>query len=409
MTSQSKKKSTVKAQIRRLKQQKDIEQLILLLRDGDSEIQDEAVSALKKLRDNRTVDPLIQILRNSRLDIWARCAAVDVLGAIGDPRALEPVIKASKSRDPRLQYVATVSLGQIGGQRAVERLIKALSHRNRDVRAHAAQALGDMREAGAVEALIRILQGPEHRFKRETGVIFWSPIESVRAVVAEALGKIADARAIEPLTKARWDQDQEVRKAAKEALEKIRPWKTEAAQARVAEPDVDTTKTWLVRDKVNGSLGELISKADVDDWSKRHEIAQLLSKGYKSEIPVLVSALQGTSWYVRDCVASALRQLGWKPSNDKETILYLIGTLRSNRSCDELVRMGDKVVEHLQPLLKDKSDWAAERSAKIIDSIKYRERNPAEELVPRAKSQDQPKEPAKGTLAKIKEMLGWNR
>jgi len=43
-----------------------------------------------------------------------------------------------------------------------------------------------------------------------------------RAGAARALGEIKDARAVEPLTQALEDVDEEVREAAKEALEKIK-------------------------------------------------------------------------------------------------------------------------------------------------------------------------------------------
>jgi len=75
------------------------------------------------------------------------------------------------------------------------------------IRTTAARALGEIRGATAVEPLIQVLDDEVFTL--------------LRCAAVQALGEIGDARAVEPLMKAREDRDSGVRKAAKEALEKL--------------------------------------------------------------------------------------------------------------------------------------------------------------------------------------------
>jgi HEAT repeat protein len=104
---------------------------------------------------------------------------------------------------------AAEALGAIGNARAVEPLIEALGE-NSNVCGSAAKALGAIGDARAVEPLIKVLgvKWPS----------FFSPW--VRENAVEALGKIGKP-AVEPLTKALSDDEEWVRDAAKEALKKL--------------------------------------------------------------------------------------------------------------------------------------------------------------------------------------------
>jgi HEAT repeat protein len=137
-----------------------------------------------------------------------RLDAAEVLGKIGDLRAVEPLIAALSDEDLGVRQCATDALGKIGDPRAVEPLINsALLDESLSVRERAARALGKIGEP-TVESSIVALSDTD-----------WD----VRLDAAEVLGKIGDPRAIPALEKAINDSHENVRDKAKEALAKIKP------------------------------------------------------------------------------------------------------------------------------------------------------------------------------------------
>jgi HEAT repeat protein len=66
---------------------------------------------------------------------------IDELVKIGDPRAVEPLIKASEKRDAFTSCSAITALGELGDKRAVKTLVKALGDDDEDVRDDAKKAL----------------------------------------------------------------------------------------------------------------------------------------------------------------------------------------------------------------------------------------------------------------------------
>jgi HEAT repeat protein len=99
------------------------------------------------------------------------------------------------------------ALAAIGDTRAVEPLIRALQD-NEIVRREAANALNYIGDTRAVEPLIALLLNDYD--------------SQVRQAAATALGSIGDTRAVEPLTQALEDADALVRDAARDALNKIK-------------------------------------------------------------------------------------------------------------------------------------------------------------------------------------------
>ena len=105
-----------------------VEPLLLALGDGDREIREQAAAALGRIGDPRAVVPLIEEFKEP--PVWdyrndASAAAAKALCAIGAP-AVDPLIKALKDRDNHLRRGVAAVLGAIGDPRAVEPLIAAL-------------------------------------------------------------------------------------------------------------------------------------------------------------------------------------------------------------------------------------------------------------------------------------------
>ena len=116
---------------------------------------------------------------------------------------VKDVIESIKTREAEL-YVK-----ELREKTDIDGLILVLKDDNEMVRLRTAENLGDMGEP-AVEPLIQTLM--------DYGGKGWR----ARRGAAIALGKIGDKRAVEPLIHALEDNDSGTRKAAKEALEKIK-------------------------------------------------------------------------------------------------------------------------------------------------------------------------------------------
>lgn len=159
-----------------------IESLSEALCDSEYEVRDPAADALIAIGGPATVEAVISVLKSHRLvnkdnlirvlcatgkssldsitalldegnDTDSRHIAAYVLGEIGDPRAVDPLIKTLKDKTEHVRTRAAHSLGQIGDPRAVDPLIVALTDNWRDMRKAAAEALAKIGTPQAREAL----------------------------------------------------------------------------------------------------------------------------------------------------------------------------------------------------------------------------------------------------------------
>ena len=69
---------------------------------------------------------------------------IDKLCEIGDPRAVEPLIKAAENPKFSLREGAIWGLGELGDKRAVDSLVKTLNDKDKDIRICAAEALDEL-------------------------------------------------------------------------------------------------------------------------------------------------------------------------------------------------------------------------------------------------------------------------
>ncbi len=204
------------------------------------------------------VDSMIAALKNG--DRVYRCGAARVLGRIGNPRAVKPLIAAMKldcvhrnqrknktnqsavemrklnvSKNQPLEFevfsaVVAKALGLIGDTRAMDALIPALMDKERNVRAEAGIALKkisplwnkqtETREH--VRDFIHALQNEDYR---------------IRAAAARGLGFIGDELVVAPLLSAMEDKKTWVRKAAAIALGRIKDQHSSKPLVAVMEND----------------------------------------------------------------------------------------------------------------------------------------------------------------------------
>ena len=141
---------------------------------------------VKKLEAKRDVEGLTRALHYEK-DSLVRAAAAKALGAVGDRRALEPLLGAFRDA-PFVDAAAAAALGRLGDPRVVEPLISVLqSGQHGAFRAGAAEALGRLGDPRALEPLI-------------AGVNDQDALVAQGSV--EALGAFRDPRAVDSLVQA---------------------------------------------------------------------------------------------------------------------------------------------------------------------------------------------------------------
>jgi HEAT repeat protein len=178
-----------------------IDQWIIDLVEGDSQVQMNAFNMLEAHGESRMVEPLIQIIRDRNRDAKVRGLSIDILVAYGDPVVNDVLIDTLQDPHPKVRTSAIWGLRDIGGADAIEPLDRVLRHdESPSVRAVAAITLGTLGGKRAVRSLITALSEDQFGF--------------VRACAAESLGVIGDPQAIEPLVFALDDSDEDVRQEA---------------------------------------------------------------------------------------------------------------------------------------------------------------------------------------------------
>jgi HEAT repeat protein len=199
--------------IAKMREGKDVDALIKALKHRDISIRMNAAYALGDVGDRKAVEPLIGILKDPTEGWGMKMAVATALGELHDERAIEP-LEALATRGETLEAdAATIAIAIIRGD--PPRLIELLEAKKGELasRVSAIKELGKLGDERAVEPLIRMLNQKNYDEYERVNICY-------QAIIA--LGNLGDARAIEPVSKYLNDNAKEVRKAAEEALEKIK-------------------------------------------------------------------------------------------------------------------------------------------------------------------------------------------
>jgi len=190
----------------------EVDDLLLDLKYGTDKVRWDAVRVLGEIGDPKAVDPLIEVLKNKDETYEVRGSAAIALGEIGDPRAVDPLIEALSYEDAgwaednwvvrkdKSEYALTVrksaaiALGEIGDPRGVDPLIEALSYVDYShVVIYSAEALGKIGDPRAVDPLIKTLKDLINDPNKISGE------DHMISYAASALGKIGDPKAVDTL------------------------------------------------------------------------------------------------------------------------------------------------------------------------------------------------------------------
>jgi HEAT repeat protein/energy-coupling factor transporter ATP-binding protein EcfA2 len=283
---------------------------------------------LGQLGDPRAIDPLLRMLQDKDSDV--RLNAAGALGGMGNPRGVDPLLRALHDKDGNVRLNAAGALVQLGDQ-SLDPLIRTLRDKDRDVRTYVAWALGQLGDPRAIDPMLQALQDKEG---------------DVRRNVAWALGQLGDPRAIDPMLQALQDKEGDVRRNVAWAL---------------------------------GQLGDpraidflLQTLQDEDGYVRLHAAGALVQLSDQSLDPLL-QMLQDKDWYVRKDAAKALGQLG-----DPRAIDPLLQTLRDDNrevrenAAEALGQLGDRrAVMPLFVALREKSTYSRtfENTAAVLKQL----------------------------------------
>jgi HEAT repeat protein len=244
--------------VKKLRAKRDVQGLINALGyKKDYRVCRDAAVALGEIQDQRAVEPLIAATDTGNREV--RKAAAGALVRVPDPRAIMSLIALLEDTFDKYGHVIDDTLGKSIrdaiaeiGTPAVEPLIAALKYRNTGTQKAAAEELGRIRDPRAVEPLIAFL-------------------EKDRKAAVEALVEIGEP-AVEPLIAALKDKDNDVRKGAVEALDKL-GWQP-GEDATAVRYWIAAGKAWHCKEIGEPAVGPLIEA--LGSWEDRTSAASVL-------------------------------------------------------------------------------------------------------------------------------------
>jgi len=111
---------------------KAIKFLVSELRDVNKDIRRSAVMKLGMMGGETAIRTLINIVTDWNEDLIVRGRAAQMLGIMGDPRAVDPLIRALNVPGYQAQLNAVEALGKLGNTRAVPFLLDIANDPTRD-------------------------------------------------------------------------------------------------------------------------------------------------------------------------------------------------------------------------------------------------------------------------------------
>ena len=319
-------------------------------------LRDSATEALVRLGTNAVV-PLLGKVR--ACDPYLKKLIMDILGAIGDCRAVPVCLSLMSETDENVAVSAIKALGKLKDDRAVEPLIAELRQDHRPLAQFSAvttlQELGDGR---AIEPLIAVL-----------GRTSFEP------AVLEALGHIGDSRVLNPLVQALRLGSVHVRHTAVHALIRLHhrmPADTRTKiVCRLREIYENDTARYLLacvhegqhsvkRNAITvmgwmGDVNAIDALVAVFDESCKEEIVTAFALMQREAVPRLLDHLRHAPDELREGIVRALGEIGDRKAVHGLVLLAADSNGRVRQSvAGALGRLGDPMgVRPLLRLLED--------------------------------------------------------
>lgn len=221
----------------KLKANHDITGIVDVLKyNEDWQVRREAIYVLAELDQDRAYPLLIEILKDSKSDIFLRQAAAKALGKIGEPRGVRPLIMATQSNDSALARVAYESIMAMGS-RALNPLVDIVADKTTQLMKPVLQMLEELIERDCTSILLKAVM--TERDARSTVILdllLWQKEKTITALLAllkdedeqlrssaaSVLGKICDAEVVKDIIATLEDKSENVRQFAANALGDLR-------------------------------------------------------------------------------------------------------------------------------------------------------------------------------------------
>ena len=169
-----------------------------------------AARALGEIGDPAAVEPLLKALENPRNWHSSGTALFGITGALAafkEPKAFPRLSVLAKDENWLVRRAAIEALPAVGGEKSLSILLELVNHEHKSTRGDAAFALGKLGDSRAVPALIEALSDSE------SFVSSWA---------AWSLGEIGDPRALPYLQKMASRTKEHLQRTANEAIRKIK-------------------------------------------------------------------------------------------------------------------------------------------------------------------------------------------
>ena len=276
-----------------------VKPLMAAMAKADLNLRYAALHAIVKLGP-AAVEPCLAMLSDT--DGPGRGAAIDVLGELGDKRAVKPLMALLKDKDANVRSLAAAALIKLGSG-AVEPLLAAAKSDDVKVRRLAISALAESRDMRAIDAQVAALDDAD-------------------AIVRQAAMRGLDRRGWEPKTpsqkalwyaaRGHWD---DVSERGDERFNVL------VAALKVADRRGLEEVAWmLARLGDPRAVRPMLEAAANGDREVRRSLAGGIAKIGAGAIPVLKAALSDKSRRVQVAAAVALRWLKWRPTTDAEHV-----------------------------------------------------------------------------------------
>jgi HEAT repeat protein len=285
-----------------------------------------------------TVDELIQQLETG--DPNERRKAAELLGQLGDPKALPALIRALDDNDANVHIAAAGAVGKIGDLSAIQNLLDAYERRTVRFAEPIFEAISEILGRTSpddknravyprvVDRLIQFVQQDD------------SPVALVSArAAAEALGRTRDPKAIPILLeRLRKTESVEMAKAAVRALRHFRDPQVIQALTEVAANKNINEK---VREAAVQSLGDIGDPEVVDT------LIPILEEGSAKPYPTLGDTLRketaralgriGNPKAIEPLIRTLEKEWEWSKLGLREAIIDALGNFRNPQVTDALV------------------------------------------------------------------------
>ena len=332
-----------------------VEPLVTAMRDKreDSDVKLAAAEALGRIRDPSIVPTLCAQLEE--VDEWASPRVAHVLVQFGKD-AVEPLLDAIRSSDSLNSRVwSTQVLGKIGDGKAVVPLIRRLHDRSEQMRLSVAAALGDIADNRALRPLVE--------------VILRDPVAAVRAQAAVALGRIGDDSALPLLVTALGDPEYWVRFRALEAIEALEPEDPAPIESALADANPEVRKrAALALERLDRLEHDFVNLTSSDPEKNREARARLIAVGRAGLSERLARHLDDPDPIMRARVAQLLGPVG-----DNRRSGDLLACLRDDSDSVRqfaLRSLGDLAVPgtatSIVPLLRDTNEDTRDEAVEAL-------------------------------------------